>query len=379
MGQGLRAATSGTLTEAGLAVLRLDRLRALVDVYPGRRARGRDGRRVRLLPPRPRRRGAVDRHRDARARRGRPRRPPPPGLGDRARDRRRRRGADPALLRRPGRVGRLAPAGLPARASTWPRSAGANPEAIGAILGGHGITAWGDTSDECEARSLEIIRTAERFIAEHGRPEPFGAAIAGLRAAARGRPPRPGGGPAAAHPRPRLDRPAAGRPLHGQRRRARLPRPRRAPAPGRARHLLPGPLPADQGPADGPRPATDAPSSSRRRRPPARAPRGVPRRLRRLLRAPRDAGQPGDARRRPGDRPRPRRRDVLVRGEQADRPGRGRVLRQRDQRHARRRGALDLRADRRERRSSGSSTGRSRRPSSSGCPSPSRWPRGSRS
>ena len=31
------------------------------------------------------------------------------------------------------------------------------PEAIGVILGGHGITAWGQTSDECEARSLEII------------------------------------------------------------------------------------------------------------------------------------------------------------------------------------------------------------------------------
>ena len=33
----------------------------------------------------------------------------------------------------------------------------ANPGAIGVILGGHGITAWGDTSEECEARSLEII------------------------------------------------------------------------------------------------------------------------------------------------------------------------------------------------------------------------------
>ncbi|MFC6085322.1 bifunctional aldolase/short-chain dehydrogenase [Sphaerisporangium aureirubrum] len=53
----------------------------------------------------------------------------------------------------------------------------ANPQAIGVILGGHGITAWGDTSDECEARSLEIIRTAERYIAEHGRPEPFGPVI----------------------------------------------------------------------------------------------------------------------------------------------------------------------------------------------------------
>src|SRR4029079_13670758 len=55
----------------------------------------------------------------------------------------------------------------------------ANPDAIGVILGGHGITAWGDTSDECAARSLEIIGTAERFIAEHGRPEPFGPVMPG--------------------------------------------------------------------------------------------------------------------------------------------------------------------------------------------------------
>ena len=34
-----------------------------------------------------------------------------------------------------------------------------HPQAIGVILGGHGITAWGATSDECEANSLEIIRT----------------------------------------------------------------------------------------------------------------------------------------------------------------------------------------------------------------------------
>ncbi|MEU8269779.1 bifunctional aldolase/short-chain dehydrogenase [Sphaerisporangium sp. NPDC049002] len=53
----------------------------------------------------------------------------------------------------------------------------ADPGAIGVVLGGHGITAWGDTSEECEARSLEIIRTAERHIAEHGRPEPFGPVI----------------------------------------------------------------------------------------------------------------------------------------------------------------------------------------------------------
>ncbi|GAA0513308.1 rhamnulose-1-phosphate aldolase [Paractinoplanes deccanensis] len=51
----------------------------------------------------------------------------------------------------------------------------ANPQAIGVILGGHGITAWGATSAECEANSLEIIKTAERYLAEHGRPDPFGA------------------------------------------------------------------------------------------------------------------------------------------------------------------------------------------------------------
>jgi rhamnulose-1-phosphate aldolase/alcohol dehydrogenase len=53
------------------------------------------------------------------------------------------------------------------------------PEAIGVVLGGHGITAWGDTSEACEANSLEIIRTAERYIADHGRPEQFGPVVAG--------------------------------------------------------------------------------------------------------------------------------------------------------------------------------------------------------
>ncbi|HEY1672306.1 MAG TPA: bifunctional aldolase/short-chain dehydrogenase [Streptosporangiaceae bacterium] len=54
-----------------------------------------------------------------------------------------------------------------------------HPDAIGVILGGHGITAWGDTSDECEARSLEIIRTAQAYLDAQGRPEPFGPVIAG--------------------------------------------------------------------------------------------------------------------------------------------------------------------------------------------------------
>jgi rhamnulose-1-phosphate aldolase/alcohol dehydrogenase len=45
------------------------------------------------------------------------------------------------------------------------------------VLGGHGVTAWGATSEQCEANSLEIIRTAEAFIAERGRPDPFGAVV----------------------------------------------------------------------------------------------------------------------------------------------------------------------------------------------------------
>jgi rhamnulose-1-phosphate aldolase/alcohol dehydrogenase len=53
----------------------------------------------------------------------------------------------------------------------------ANPRAIGCVLGGHGITAWGATSDEAEANSLRIIGTAQRFLDEHGTPDPFGPVI----------------------------------------------------------------------------------------------------------------------------------------------------------------------------------------------------------
>ncbi|WP_164416240.1 bifunctional aldolase/short-chain dehydrogenase [Streptomyces salinarius] len=58
----------------------------------------------------------------------------------------------------------------------------ANPRAIGCVLGGHGITAWGDTSEECERNSLHIIRTAEAFLAERGKAEPFGAVVEGYEA-----------------------------------------------------------------------------------------------------------------------------------------------------------------------------------------------------
>ncbi|MGH8880036.1 MAG: bifunctional rhamnulose-1-phosphate aldolase/short-chain dehydrogenase, partial [Stackebrandtia sp.] len=54
-----------------------------------------------------------------------------------------------------------------------------HPHAIGTILGGHGVTAWGETSRDCERNSLWIINTAARYIAEHGGPEPFGARLPG--------------------------------------------------------------------------------------------------------------------------------------------------------------------------------------------------------
>lgn len=60
--------------------------------------------------------------------------------------------------------------------------AAAHPQAIGVVLGGHGITAWGPTSEACEANSLHIIRTAETFLARRGKPEPFGPVLAGYEA-----------------------------------------------------------------------------------------------------------------------------------------------------------------------------------------------------
>ncbi len=54
-----------------------------------------------------------------------------------------------------------------------------NPAAIGCILGGHGITAWGQTSEECEANSLWIIDTAAAYIEANGKDEPFGPVLEG--------------------------------------------------------------------------------------------------------------------------------------------------------------------------------------------------------
>ncbi|MEX5632660.1 bifunctional aldolase/short-chain dehydrogenase [Parafrankia sp. FMc2] len=57
-----------------------------------------------------------------------------------------------------------------------------NPGAVGCILGGHGITAWGDTSAEAERNSTWIIEQARLHLERHGRPRPFGAEVDDRRA-----------------------------------------------------------------------------------------------------------------------------------------------------------------------------------------------------
>ena len=309
----------GTLTEPGLAVLRLDRLRSLVDVYPG-----------------------VDREDEMVAAfdhclfgRG---------------------GAAPSIdtamhaLVRAAHVDHLHPDSGIALATAadgeeltrrcfgdrvvwvpWRRPgfqlgldiaalAEANPQAIGAVLGGHGITAWADTSEQCQAHSLEIIRTAEAFLAEHGRPDPFGARLpefeplpeAERRARAAALFPLLRGLASTDVPQvghltdtdvvldflasaehPRLAALGTSCPDHFLRTKVR---------------------------PDGARPAAHR-TAGAGHRPAARAAPGLPRRLRRLLRPPRRARQPGDARGRPGGRAGARRGHVQLRGDQADRPG----------------------------------------------------------
>ena len=52
-----------------------------------------------------------------------------------------------------------------------------NPQAIGCILGGHGITAWGKSSEECEANSVKIIAACEKYITANGKKDPLGKKI----------------------------------------------------------------------------------------------------------------------------------------------------------------------------------------------------------
>jgi rhamnulose-1-phosphate aldolase/alcohol dehydrogenase len=168
----------GTLTEAGLAVLRLDRLRALAGVYPGVEREdemvaafdyclhGRGGAAPSIDTAM---HGLVDAaHVDHLH--------PDSGIALAC-------AADGEALtkecfgdtvvwvpwRRPGFQ-----LGLDIAAVKQ-----AHPKAVGCVLGGHGITAWGATSEECEANSLHIIRTAEDFLARRGRPEPFGPVLDG--------------------------------------------------------------------------------------------------------------------------------------------------------------------------------------------------------
>ncbi|WP_028923155.1 bifunctional rhamnulose-1-phosphate aldolase/short-chain dehydrogenase [Pseudonocardia acaciae] len=163
----------GTLTERGLAVLRLDRLRGLVDVYPGV---DREDEMVAAFDYCLHGRGGAAPSIDT-AMHGLLDAPhvdhlhPDAGIAIAA-------AADGEALtkeifgdrvvwvpwRRPGFQLGLDIAAV----------AEAHPEAIGVILGGHGITAWGATSDECEARSNEIIQTAQRYLDTRGAPEPFG-------------------------------------------------------------------------------------------------------------------------------------------------------------------------------------------------------------
>ena len=53
-----------------------------------------------------------------------------------------------------------------------------NPGAYGCVLGGHGLTTWGTTSEECESRSRQAIEKAEKFLLANGKAEPFGKHLA---------------------------------------------------------------------------------------------------------------------------------------------------------------------------------------------------------
>jgi len=171
----------GTLTESGLAVLRLDRMRALTSVYPGVEGEddmvaafdytlhGKGGAAPSIDTAM---HGLVDAaHVDHLH--------PDSGIAFAT-------AADGEALTAQAFGGRVA--WVPWRRPGFQLGLDiaaikkAHPDAIGVILGGHGITAWGDTSDEAEANSRWIIDTAEQFIATNGRAEPFGPALDGYAA-----------------------------------------------------------------------------------------------------------------------------------------------------------------------------------------------------
>ena len=54
----------------------------------------------------------------------------------------------------------------------------ANPDAVGAVLGGHGVITWAATSEACEAQSVAVVERAEAFLATRAKPAPLGAPVA---------------------------------------------------------------------------------------------------------------------------------------------------------------------------------------------------------
>ncbi len=58
------------------------------------------------------------------------------------------------------------------------------PDLRGVVMGGHGLTAWGDNSEACESTSLDLIARATEFIERHGRAEPLGPIRPGFEALA---------------------------------------------------------------------------------------------------------------------------------------------------------------------------------------------------
>jgi rhamnulose-1-phosphate aldolase/alcohol dehydrogenase len=57
-------------------------------------------------------------------------------------------------------------------------AAAAAPNAVGLILGSHGLITWADTSEACYDTTLRIIQQAADWLVANSRPEPFGAQVA---------------------------------------------------------------------------------------------------------------------------------------------------------------------------------------------------------
>ena len=218
------------------------------------------------------------------------------------------------------------------------------PARQGVLLGHHGMSSWSNDDKTCYETALEIIdrATALHRGARQGRADLRRRAAPAARR--RGAAPRVRAAAAVAARaglgREALRRHGAGRPED-----AALRQQRRRSAAGRARHVVPRPLPAHQDQAALRR------LGSRDRRP--RRARGVdrgrartlPRRLRGLLRAAQAAGLAGDARPEPDGGADPRARHDRV-GQEQERVARDRrVLQLRDRGDARRRGDRPLRGD----------------------------------